>query len=692
MKKALALLSAAVMTLTAASCGSGKKKSSSSSKAEGTTAASAEATAAATPAAEATTAVEPTTVHVSPKETLSATISSQVTVNKTIERTEGSNTIKLPLSDFIEDGDVITSFTFTIYSDDGANIGTFKGGCGLSVSSECSSATDEGWYQSEDFSAETEGTYGEITWNVPADVGKCAASGGEVLFGYWWGNAASIRIESAVCTFTRTREISVDGTVDRQVGKSVGFSDTDNTIKVPTDFLPDGAVPEAVIYNVSSSGGFGKFTGAFGYSSSKGNYQSGDTAVFTDSANLSLTWFVPDEAKQYAAKDGEIMLGYWWSEQPTVDLDSITVKYSLGSGASAADSSAAETEEKTEAPTAAPVADTSGFRSSAEIVDAINVGWNLGNTFDSYGYADYATDGETAWGNPKTTKAMIDSVKNAGFNAIRIPVTWGEHMNGDTIDSAWLDRVHEVVDYAYNNGMFVIINMHHDDYTWFNPTEAEYSQDSAKLKKIWEQLSARFKFYGDRLLFEGMNEPRTIGSANEWMGGTPEERKVINKYAQDFVDTVRASGGNNTGRTLIVTTYGASAEDAALNDMVIPSGENIVLNVHYYAPWKFANGESSTFGDAEKSELSAKFSTLKSKFIDNGTPVIIDEFGAVANADESERAEFYRYYVSQAKANGIKCFVWDNNVASGESSYGIFDRGTLAWNKSILDSIMSGIK
>ena len=176
-----------------------------------------------------------------------------MTVNKTIERTEGSNTIKLPLSDFIEDGDVITSFTFTIYSGDGANIGTFKGGCGLSVSSECSSATDEGWYQSEDFSAETEGTYGEITWNVPADVGKCAASGGEVLFGYWWGNAASIRIESAVCTFTRTREISVDGTVDRQVGKSVGFSDTDNTIKVPTDFLPDGAVPEAVIYNVSSS-------------------------------------------------------------------------------------------------------------------------------------------------------------------------------------------------------------------------------------------------------------------------------------------------------------------------------------------------------------------------------------------------------------------------------------------------------
>lgn len=691
-RKSIALLSAAAMILPTVSC-SDSNKNEHDDTPETTAAVSVEAaasTASTENESEAATA-EATTVHISPKETLSATVGSQVTLDKTIQRTEGSNTLKLPLADLIEEGDIISSVTFTIYSADGANIGTFKGGCGISVTSDCPSATDEGWYQSEDFSAETQGTYGEITWNVPADVAQYVSAGGDLLFGYWWGNATSIRVESAVCTFNRTREISVDGTVDHQIGKSVNYSDADNTIKVPTDFLPEGAVPEAVIYNVSSSGGFGKFTGAFGYSSSAGNYQSGDTAVFTDSSALSLTWFVPEQAKKYAAKDGEIMLGYWWSEQPSVTLDSITVKYSLGSGA---DAPAASETPKNETPSATQPAavSSSGFRSADEIVKSINVGWNLGNTLECYDYADYAVDGETAWGNPKTTKAMIDSVKSSGFNSIRIPVTWGEHMNGDTIDEAWLSRVQEVVDYAYDDGLFVIINLHHDDYTWFNPTESEYAQDSAKFKKIWEQIAARFKDYDDKLLFEGMNEPRTIGSANEWMGGTAEERTVVNKYAQDFVDTVRASGGNNADRTLIVTTYGASAEDAALNDAVIPSGSNIVLNVHYYAPWKFANGESTTFGDSEKSELDAKFAALKSKFIDKGTPVLIDEFGCVKAADDATRAAFYQYYVSQAKNYGIKCFVWDNNVASGESSYGIFSRDTLTWNNTLLTAIINGSK
>lgn len=689
MRRSLALLSAAAMILPSVSC-SDSNKNDNDSTAE-TTSAVPDETAAVTGASDAeseTTTVETTTVHVSPKETLSATVGSQVTLDKTIQRTEGSNTIKLPLADLIEDGDIISSITFTIYSADGADIGTFKGGCGISVTSDCPTATDEGWYQSEDFSAETQGTYGEITWNVPADTAQYVSAGGDLLFGYWWGNAASIRVESAVCTFTRTRELSVDGTVDQQVGKSVSYSGTDNTIKVPADFLPDGAVPEAVIYNVSSSGGFGKFTGAFGYSSSAGNYQSGDTAVFTDSSSLSLTWFVPEQAKKYAAKDGEIMLGYWWSEQPSVTLDSITVKYSLGSSSSAAsDTPKTQNTEKTE-----QAASTSGFRSADEIIKAINVGWNLGNTLESYKYSDYTDDAETAWGNPRTTKDMIDSVRDSGFNAVRIPVTWGEHMNGDTIDESWMNRVQEVVDYAYDDGLFVIINLHHDDDIWFDTIESEYAQDSARFKKVWEQISARFMDYGDKLLFEGMNEPRTIGSANEWMGGTSEERAVVNKYAQDFVDTVRASGGNNADRTLIVTTYGASAEDAALNDAVVPSGKNIVLNVHYYAPWKFANGESTTFGDAEKSELDTKFSALKSKFIDKGTPVLIDEFGCVSAADDSTRGAFYQYYISQAKSYGIKCFVWDNNVTSGESSYGIFDRKSLTWNDTLLSNIINGSK
>ncbi len=633
---------------------------------------------------EAETA-EPTTQHISPVETLSASCSSQYNAGKVIERTDGSNTLKIPLSEFIEEGDEVSSFIFTIYSADGGDIGTFKGGCGISVNEDCAAATTKGWYQSKDFSAATQGSYGEIRWDVPAEIRSSISAGGEVMFGYWWGNSTSIRIESAVCEYTRTRDIPVDGTVSYDVGKSVEFSADDNKIRVPAaEFLPENAVPEAVIYNVSSSGGFRKFTGAFGYSSSAGSYQSGDTAVYTDSSSLSLTWFVPDEAKALVSKDGEIVLGYWWSEQPSVKLDSITVKYSQGDGSAAVP--APKKTDSGDKPKA-----SSGFRKASQIVDDIKVGWNLGNTLECYDYKSWSSNAETAWGNPATTKDMIKAVKDAGFNAIRIPVTWGEHMeSGNTIDSAWMSRVKEVVDYAYSEDLTVILNMHHDDYVWFTPSDAEYDSDRAKLIDIWKQICSVFGDYGDRLIFEGMNEPRTVGSSAEWSGGTTAERKVVNKYAQDFVDTVRASGGNNAERTLIVTSYAASAETSAINDVVVPKDDNIILSIHYYAPWNFAEGKRVTFGDQDRRELDAKFTELRQKFVAAGTPVMICEFGCVAAADDATRADYYNYYISSAKANGIKCFVWDNGVSSGKDSYGIFNRTALSWNTVILDGIMKG--
>ncbi len=624
---------------------------------------------------------EEMTQHISPVESLSAQCSTQQNINTSISRNEGSNTVKLPLSDFIEDGDIIKSFTFVIYSSDGLDIGEFKGGCGISVSSDCPSATDEGWYQSADFSAPTQGTYGEITWNVPAEIAEYISSGGDILFGYWWGGASGIKIENAICTYTRSRDIPVDGTLTQNVGKSVNYSDTDNVIRVKTaDFMPENTIPQAITFNISSGGSLGKFTGAFGYESSSGNCQSPDTAVFTNDSSLSLTWFVPQAAKSCIASDGEITLGYWWSNQPNITLDSITVKYSEGTVSQAAPIT--DNTDNTD--------DSYGFMTSQQIINNIKVGWNLGNSLESYNTGKTGLSSETGWGNIKTTQEMINGIKSAGFNAIRIPVTWGEHMDGNTIQTEWLDRVQEVVDYAYNDGMYVIINVHHDDYLWFKPQESDYEACKEKLCAIWEQLSARFGNYGDRLLFEGMNEPRTVGSDNEWTGGTPEERAVVNKYAQDFVDTVRKSGGKNAERTLIVTTYGASAENAALNDVVVPKGNNIILNLHYYAPWNFADGTSTVFAESEKNELSAKFSQIKTKFIDKGIPVIIDEFGCVAAADDAVRAEYFEYYLSQAKANGIKCFVWDNGVSKGKSSFGIVRRGSLQWNQTLLDGIMKG--
>lgn len=620
-----------------------------------------------------------------------------------LQRTDGANTCKIPLSDLIEDGDSVSSFTFTIYSGDGSNIGTFKGGCGISVSSDCSAATDDGWYQSADFSASTEGTYGEIKWDVPAEVRDYIACGGEIMFGYWWGGAKSIRLENVVCTYTRTKSIPVDNQVHKDMNKSVDYNADENKIRIPvSELLEDDGTPQAITFDISAGGAFGKFTGAFGVNSAVGYYQTADVSVFTESSSLSLTWILSDEAKSYITQDGDIMLGYWWSEQPTVTLNSMTVKYSYGNTHSDADaekpskSEVSETEKTTEnkvnGKTDKNNASSDKFRSASEIVNAINVGWNLGNTLDCYDFSDWTTDGETAWGNPKTTKAMIEAVKSAGFNSIRIPVTWGDHMNGNTIDQAWMNRVQEVVDYAYDESMFVILNMHHDDYTWFNPVESEYSADSAKLCAIWKQISERFKNYGDRMIFEGMNEPRSVGSANEWNGGTAAERAVINKYLNDFVDTVRASGGNNARRALIITSYAASAVEAAVNDVVIPKDDNLIISIHYYAPWKFSDGQSKEFTNSDKAELDATFGRLKTQFADKNVPVIIGEFGCVAAASDSVRSDYYEYYISAAKKNGIKCFVWDNNVSSGESSFGVFSREKLSWNTAILNGIMNGTK
>ena len=625
--------------------------------------------------AEPTT--EAVTKHISPVETFTADCATQQTVSQTILRDHGSNTLKLSLSDFIEEGDIIDSFTFVIYSADNYNIGEFKGGCGISVTEDCPSATSDGWYQTEDFTAPTQGSYGEIKWEVPSELQDYIDPSGEVLFGYWWGGTGSIRIEEVVCNYTRTRDIPVDGTVSQEINESVSFSSDENTISISTaDFLPEGAVPEVVTFNVSSDGSFRKFTGGFGYNSSKGSYQSPDTAFFTDSSSLELSWFVPYEAKNYIAEDGELVLGYWWSEQPSLTLNDVTVKYSYSDGTSAPVQTGNKPSKKT------------GFRTSAEIVEDIKVGWNLGNTLDSYNTGKIGLSTETGWGNIKTTEKMIKGVKDAGFNAIRIPVTWDEHIDGDKIQADWLARVKEVVDYAYNNDMYVILNMHHDDYIWFDPNDSEYANDSAKLIKIWEQISEEFKDYGDRLLFEGMNEPRSVGSPAEWTGGTAAERNIVNRYEQDFVDAVRKTGGNNSDRTLVITSYAASAEDAAMNDVIIPNDKHIIVSIHYYAPWKFADGQITTFEDSDKSELDAKFAKMKSKFIDKGVPVIIGEFGCVAIADDETRADYFNYYITSAKSNGIKCFVWDNGKRSGKDGFGIYNRPGLSWNETILKGIM----
>ncbi len=646
---------------------------------------------------------EPTTEpHVSPVESVNFSMGNEKSDINEILDYDKNKTYKAKLSELAEEGDKIDSFVFVFYAEDGvSNISSYKGACGISVDKSCPSATDEGWYQSDDFEISVNSAYLEVKWDVPSDIKDYIniSDKGFIEVGYWWGGVQKLRLSSIICNYTRTAEIPVDGTktIEPDIKLDYG-SESSKTARIPlSDMMNKGDVPQYFEFNVEASGELQKYSGAFGISvddscpdkTDKGWYQSGNIAVLTNSDSATLYWLVPDEIKEYIS-DGDVMLGYWWSNQQEIRLKSVTVKYSNDGSVPANAGINTEQDKNTDNKTDK---NSSEGMSAAEIVKDMKIGWNLGNTLDCYNVTWEVSDFETAWGNPRTTKAMIDAVKKEGFNAVRIPVSWNEHMNGNKIDGDWLNRVNEVVDYVIDNDMYAIINVHHDDYTWLNPSKADEAAVKAKLVSIWEQLSERFRNYDQHLLFEGMNEPRIIGGQDEWTGGTAEEREVINHLFQAFVDTVRKSGGNNSSRALIITSHAASIEADAVNDIVVPDDDRIIVSIHYYSPWDFAggeNGKSDWGSDSEKKELDKGFDFLKSKFIDKGVPVIIGEFGATNKNNDSVRASYMEYYVKSAKSRGITCFIWDNGT---KDEFGLLDRNSLTWHfKNVVDAAVKGAK
>ncbi|MGN0667348.1 MAG: glycoside hydrolase family 5 protein [Huintestinicola sp.] len=338
---------------------------------------------------------------------------------------------------------------------------------------------------------------------------------------------------------------------------------------------------------------------------------------------------------------------------------------------------------------------------SMELVSEMKIGWCLGNTLDSTKEhptgEETPADWETAWGNPVTTKAMIDMVKNQGFNVLRVPVTWeGKFGEGPdyTVDPAWMARVGEVVDYGIDNDMFVILNMHHED--WHMPTKENEAQAEEILRAVWTQIAENFEGYDEHLIFEGLNEPRLKGMPNEWNGGDKDAREVINHWNAAFVETVRATGGNNTLRHLMVPTYAASSGDNVLNDFVIPDDDKVIVSIHAYLPYTFAladNGvtEWSADNPDDTRDIEYLCLNLKDRYIDKGQAVIIGEFGTRNRLINTEaRAECARYYVSKAKEVGIPCLWWDNNAFVGQGeNFGLLDRKTFEWRfPAINDALM----
>lgn len=327
-------------------------------------------------------------------------------------------------------------------------------------------------------------------------------------------------------------------------------------------------------------------------------------------------------------------------------------------------------------------------KTALEYVSGMKIGWNAGNSLDSVGSG---LESETSWGNPKLSKLLIDSVKEAGFDTVRIPVTWMGHI-GDapdyTIDEAWLDRVSEVVDYAIENDMYTIINLHHDgndsDQAWLQCEPSDEEAMKEKFSKLWTQIADSFESYGDHLMFAGMNEFH-----HGYNNPSSDYINLTDDLNQLFVDTVRATGGNNANRYLIVQSYNTNPQQAVQN-LEIPNDtieNHIIAEVHFYDPWAFAGegkGDWGRYGTetdnwGQEDWVESVCADLKERFIDDaGVPVIVGEYGATRMKDSS-KADYRRYYVEYVtktfKAYGILPIIWDNGYDGimGEG-FGLFDR------------------
>ncbi|MDR0947089.1 MAG: glycoside hydrolase family 5 protein [Ruminococcus sp.] len=338
-----------------------------------------------------------------------------------------------------------------------------------------------------------------------------------------------------------------------------------------------------------------------------------------------------------------------------------------------------------------------------ELVKDMKVGWNLGNTFDANdGNAfnpDTELNYETSWtGAPKTSKENILAIKNAGFNTIRVPVSWHNHVIADedgnfTISLQWLDRVQEVIDLIYEEDMYIILNIHHDNIKgYYYPTSEFFESTDKYITSIWTQLADRFGDYGEKLIFESINEPRASGTPSEWNilnTSVEEQLDILNcvmAHNQTFVDIIRASEHeNNKTRYLMVPSATAKAGNAMLDAFELPTDtadNRIILSVHEYTPYNFAlapqpgNPNFSVDNSADTNPINSFMENLYFKFVEKGIPVVIGEWGAVdRDGNLQARVDFAAYYTAKARSLGISTVWWDNGAFSGNGEiFGILDR------------------
>ncbi len=356
------------------------------------------------------------------------------------------------------------------------------------------------------------------------------------------------------------------------------------------------------------------------------------------------------------------------------------------------------------------------------ITSQMIIGWNLGNTLDcsNTGLSVTAKPEKfaKAWGQPAPNAEQFQAVKDGGFNTVRIPTTWYEHLVWDEdsqmylVSDTWMDYVKQTVDYAYDRDMFVILNVHHEEF--INAavfTDESYAEAEKKLTDIWTQVAETFKDYDQHLIFEGMNEPRQTGnpSVNQWGNGTDDNgytTNYINNLNKAFVDTIRGNGSAaNSERLLMLPGYAASSDATAIRNIAIPENAgNVALSVHAYAPYYFcmATDEKachefpgkSGWGEDYEYSLTNLFNTLDQIQKDKNVPIIIGEFSASDFENTEDRCRWATSYLSKAKAVGIPCVLWDNNVVNrtdGEA-HGYLYRKGCNWylqSKPVIEAMMA---
>ncbi|MFC7265553.1 cellulase family glycosylhydrolase [Streptomyces lutosisoli] len=313
-------------------------------------------------------------------------------------------------------------------------------------------------------------------------------------------------------------------------------------------------------------------------------------------------------------------------------------------------------------------------------VAAMQPSWNLGNTLD-------AIPDETSWGNPPATKALFDTIKAQGFRSVRIPVTWSGHQSATapyTIDAAWMNRVKQVVDWALADGLYVVLNIHHDSWQWIATMPTDHDNVLARFKATWTQIAATFKDSPQRLLFESNNEPQFNNTTDA------QGNQYNNELNTAFHTVVRQSGGNNATRLLILpslhTNAGQDFLDALVSEMKSLNDPNLVATVHFYGWYPFSVNVSggTQFDATAQKDMSDTFTRIRNTLTSKGIPVYLGEYGLLSYPDSNhpprvelgEGLKYFEQFGYEARTAGVTTALWD--------AFNFLNRTTLQWRDPAL--------